>query len=66
MTGIVLLLGITVGIATVEPIEPPMGLGAVTPATPMPKFKLPAVNGEAFDSSQLEGKVVVVRFWATW
>jgi hypothetical protein len=24
------------------------------------------VDGEAFDSSTLQGKVVVVRFWATW
>ena len=46
--------------------EPPLGLGAVQPATPMPGFKLPLVNGDLFDSSTLQGKVVVVRFWATW
>lgn len=46
--------------------EPPLGLGAVQPATPMPTFTLPVVGGEPFDSSTLRGKVVVVRFWATW
>lgn len=61
-----LLLGSTIGIATGEPIEPPMGLGEVKPVAPMPMFNLPGVNGEAFDSSKLQGKVVVVRFWATW
>jgi cytochrome oxidase Cu insertion factor (SCO1/SenC/PrrC family) len=46
--------------------EPPLGLGAVQPATPMPSFKLPRLNGDLFDSSTLQGKVVIVRFWATW
>ena len=66
MAGIALLLGSTAGIASGELPEPPLGLAAVKPAAPMPRFNLPGVNGETFDSSTLQGKVVVVRFWATW
>jgi peroxiredoxin len=54
------------GPATGEVREPPMGLAEVKPATPMAAFTLPRLNGSAFDSSALQGKVVVVRFWATW
>jgi peroxiredoxin len=32
----------------------------------MPAFELPDANGETFHSTDLQGKVVVVRFWATW
>ncbi len=66
MAGIALLLGSSAGIATAKPVAPPPGLGEVKPDTPMPTFSLPSVNGETFDSSKLQGKVVVVRFWATW
>jgi hypothetical protein len=60
------LLTSTAGIAAGQPVEPPMGLTAVKPATPMPAFNIPGVDRSAFDSSELQGKVVVVRFWATW
>jgi cytochrome oxidase Cu insertion factor (SCO1/SenC/PrrC family) len=66
MVGIALLLASTAGTATGEPVEPPMGLAAVKPAAPMPAFQLPGLNGSTLESSQLQGKVVVVRFWATW
>jgi peroxiredoxin len=32
----------------------------------MPSFNLPGVDGTHVDSATLQGKVVVVRFWATW
>jgi cytochrome oxidase Cu insertion factor (SCO1/SenC/PrrC family) len=44
----------------------PSGLSEVSPAMPVPKFSLPAINGATMDSAALQGKVVVVRFWATW
>jgi cytochrome oxidase Cu insertion factor (SCO1/SenC/PrrC family) len=44
----------------------PAGLSEVSPAQPMPTFRLPALNGTAMESAALQGKVVVVRFWATW
>jgi peroxiredoxin len=43
-----------------------MGLAEIKPAAPMPVFHLPGLSGTTFDSSALQGKVVVVRFWATW
>jgi peroxiredoxin len=32
----------------------------------MPEFELPEANGETVRSAALQGKVSVVRFWATW
>jgi cytochrome oxidase Cu insertion factor (SCO1/SenC/PrrC family) len=66
LASVALFVGTTGGVATGETIEPPMGLAEVKPATPMAAFTLPGLNGSAFDSSALQGKVVVVRFWATW
>jgi cytochrome oxidase Cu insertion factor (SCO1/SenC/PrrC family) len=60
-----LLLGSTRGIATGDPVQPPMWLEEVKPVAPMPMFTLPGIHGETFDSSTLQGKVVAVRFWAT-
>jgi len=42
------------------------GLAAPDQSTSMPAFELPDANGETFRSADLQGKVVVVRFWATW
>jgi cytochrome oxidase Cu insertion factor (SCO1/SenC/PrrC family) len=33
---------------------------------PAPAFTLPDHHGTPMDSADLQGKVVVVRFWATW
>jgi hypothetical protein len=64
--GLVVLFGASRASAAAESVAPPMGLGEVKPATPMPTFSLPGIDGKAFDSSTLQSKVVVVRFWATW
>jgi len=32
----------------------------------MPSFQLPTTNGDTLDSANLAGRVVIVRFWATW
>jgi len=66
LASVALCVGAMLGTATGEVREPPMGLAEVKPATPMAAFTLPRLNGSAFDSSALQGKVVVVRFWATW
>jgi cytochrome oxidase Cu insertion factor (SCO1/SenC/PrrC family) len=34
--------------------------------TPAPAFTLPDHHGIPMHSADLQGKVVVVRFWATW
>ena len=44
----------------------PEGLAQPDQSTSMPAFELPDANGETFHSTDLQGKVVVVRFWATW
>jgi cytochrome oxidase Cu insertion factor (SCO1/SenC/PrrC family) len=66
LASLALSIGYTRGTVTGETLEPPMGLAEVKPAKPMEAFTLPSLNGSAFDSSALQGKVVVVRFWATW
>jgi peroxiredoxin len=32
----------------------------------MPVFELPDANGATVRSVDLQGKVIVVRFWASW
>ncbi|MGH8066633.1 MAG: peroxiredoxin family protein [Candidatus Entotheonellia bacterium] len=61
-----LLLGSALGVVTGDPVRPPMGLVEVKPTAPMPMFTLPGITGETFDWSTLQGKVVVMWFWATW
>jgi cytochrome oxidase Cu insertion factor (SCO1/SenC/PrrC family) len=48
------------------PLTPPAGLAASEQQVAMPTFRLPSVTGDTVDSATLHGKVVVVRFWATW
>jgi peroxiredoxin len=40
---------------------PPIGRGVAAP-----EFELPRVDGAALNSSSLDGKVVLLNFWATW
>jgi hypothetical protein len=44
----------------------PEGLTAPTQPAPMPEFSVPSVSGTPMQAAALQGKVVVVRFWATW
>ena len=66
-----LLLGILLTLSPLslraaDPPPTPEGLIAPTPSTSLPVFELPDANGETVHSADLQGKVVVVRFWATW
>jgi len=66
-----LLLGILLTLSPLslraaEQPNPPEGLIAPSPSTSMPVFELPDANGETVHSADLQGKVIVVRFWATW
>jgi cytochrome oxidase Cu insertion factor (SCO1/SenC/PrrC family) len=61
-----LVLGSTWGSASGETLPPPMGLVELKPGAPMPAFRLPDLSGATVDASAFQGKVVVVRFWATW
>ena len=44
----------------------PEGLAAPGQLTPIPVFELPDPDGNPVRSEDLRGKVMVVRFWATW
>jgi len=66
LVSLVLVGGMMLGTATGETPEPPMGLAAVKPPTPMAAFSLPSLQGSGFEAATLKDKVVVVRFWATW
>ena len=47
--------------------SPPTGLKAPEQPTPMPDFQLPRVNGTAtFSTTEVRGKVLLMRFWSTW
>lgn len=54
------------GIRAAEPPTPPEGLAAPSPSPSLPVFELPDANGGTIRSADLQGKVVVVRFWASW
>jgi cytochrome oxidase Cu insertion factor (SCO1/SenC/PrrC family) len=34
--------------------------------TKLPDFELPNVNGGTLKSADMKGKVIIIRFWATW
>jgi len=56
-----------VGMAHAETVPPPpSGLEAIKQPVAMPSFNLPSTAGGTLDSATLQGKVVIVRFWATW
>jgi len=48
------------------PPAPPEGLVALAQPVSIPAFSLVDINGTTVRSTDLQGKVVVVRFWATW
>jgi hypothetical protein len=69
--GFFLLLGL---LLTLSPLHapaadsPPLpeGLAALAQSTSMPVFELPDPAGNPVRSADLQGKVAVVRFWASW
>lgn len=61
----VILGGIKMADAQSAP-QPPKALQALEQPVAMPSFHLPTTEGGTLDSATLQGKVVIVRFWATW
>jgi cytochrome oxidase Cu insertion factor (SCO1/SenC/PrrC family) len=66
-----LLLGVLLTLSPLrlraaEQPNPPEGLTTPSPSASLPTFELPDANGATIRSADLQGKVVVVRFWATW
>ena len=56
-----LLLLVVVGISLVRAQQGPVAVGK-----PAPDFVLTTFEGEEISLSELEGKVVVLNFWASW
>lgn len=54
-----LMLGIAIQPAAADTLAP------LAQPTPMPSFKLPALNGNGSDAD-LRNKVTIIRFWASW
>lgn len=44
----------------------PQGMQAPRQPITLPAFELPTPDGNTARAADLQGKVVVVRFWATW
>jgi peroxiredoxin len=47
-------------------IEPQVGEGEVRIGEPAPHFRVQAHDGTILDLREMEGKAVVLNFWATW
>lgn len=45
---------------------PPRAVGKVAVDAPAPAFSLRTLDGERISLERLEGRVVLVNFWATW
>lgn len=65
LLGILLTLGFLFTPATGSPTLPE-GLAVPGQSMSMPVFELPDANGATVRSADLQGKVMVVRFWASW
>jgi cytochrome c biogenesis protein CcmG/thiol:disulfide interchange protein DsbE len=59
--GVVLALLVLVGFGQVRAQQGPVGIGSRAP-----EFTLSTFDGRQISSSELEGQVVVVNFWASW
>jgi cytochrome oxidase Cu insertion factor (SCO1/SenC/PrrC family) len=63
LVGTILALA-PLGASAAESLTPPEGMTAAS--QPMPAFDLANADGVTVRSAELQGKVMVVRFWATW
>lgn len=59
--GAVLALLVLVGFGQIRAQQGPVGIGGRSP-----EFTLSTFDGRQISSSELEGQVVVVNFWASW
>ena len=69
--GLFLLLGLLLSLSPLrtpaaESPKLPEGLAPPGQLTSLPEFELPDPDGNPVRSEDLRGKVVVIRFWATW
>jgi hypothetical protein len=60
------LMAAVVTQAADAPNLPPAVLAPPPQPTKMPEFEFANLQGGTLKSSEMKGKVIVVRFWATW
>lgn len=65
MGGVLVMTSTETVAASRQPVLP-AGLTAPAQPTTMPDFQLPQVNGTMFHTADVRGKIVLMRFWATW
>lgn len=63
---VVLLSPATIAAAAESPFTGPTKLVAPAQPATMPEFALADVRGGTLRASDMQGKVIVIRFWATW
>lgn len=57
------------GLVLAVGLAPPAAADTLTPlspAVPMPAFKIPGINGTSGSDADLRNKVTIIRFWASW
>jgi peroxiredoxin len=59
-------LWVLVAFALLLRVLPPREVGRVAVDAPAPAFSLRTLDGERVSLAKLEGRVVLVNFWATW
>jgi hypothetical protein len=52
--------------AAEEPLPAPAVLAPPKQPTKLPEFEFANLHGGTLRSSEMKGKVIIIRFWATW
>lgn len=66
MLGAVLIAASTPAAAQQGPFRGPTALTVAPSPAKLPDFEFANLNGGTLRSAEMKGKVIVIRFWATW
>lgn len=65
IAGVLCLMG-SAALAQQGPFPRNTVLAAPPSPTKVPDFEFANLNGGTLKSSEMKGKVIIIRFWATW
>jgi cytochrome oxidase Cu insertion factor (SCO1/SenC/PrrC family) len=65
-TGLTAAILLVAGMAAAAPDFAAMSIQPYQPPKPAPAFSLPDLEGKPRQLAELQGKVVMMFFWATW